>query len=113
MDDDGAPRLRAHADVGKGGRNQLSAESRAAYEESICTFTTCAGSLAGAFWKAGARRGRAASVGHSDPLQTATYLNVTEKGKESAIDRLDAFTAPREPQPPAAEATPPPVLSLG
>ena len=56
----------------------------------------------------GHHRGRAALLGHTRPVTDGDLSRATEKGLESAIDKLDVYTAPREPQPDATAVIPPP-----
>ena len=78
----------------KGGKNQLSAESRAAYREIDIHFHDLRREFGSRILEAGGTVVDAQYLlGHTNPEQTATYLNVTEKGLQSAIDRLDAHTA--------------------
>ena len=94
----------------KGGKNQLSVESRAAYQEIDLHFHDLRREFGSRILETGSTIVAAQHLlGHSDPEQTSTYLAVTEKGKELAIDKLDAVYAPAEP--PAA--TPPPVVAPG
>ena len=79
----------------KDGKNQLSAESRAAYRQIDLHFHDLRREFGSRIIEAGGTIVDAqVLLGHTDPSQTATYLATTVKGLQSAIDRLDAHTAP-------------------